>query len=430
MSPEWLLDADGVPVADALVLSHSEQQARLDAVCPKAAHTGVLAGDPCWDRLLAARPHRARYRRALGVPPGSRLILLNSTWGEQSLFGDGGDDALPALLPRLTSELPLDTHRLAAVLHPNIWHGHGPGQIRAWLDRARRAGVALVDPVHHWRQALVAADAVIGDHGSVSYYAAALGSPVLLCAAPLSALAPDAPLRDFVATAPRLDPAAALRPQLDALFAGHRPRPDAAGYVSEVPGQAAPLLRRLFYGLMDAPEPPAPARLTPLPLPPYEPPVPTVPLQVRTRVTGPGAVRVERYAGPHPAPYGGPAVTAHTALHEDTREQDRLGLADVVFRRGDADDPRLGPPASWAAEVMARLPGCALAAYVTGPEECVARTRAGRVVTLRGAGADPAVFASALHALLGEGQDPAELAVTGVELDAGSGVFRVGVEVS
>ncbi|MEV7490801.1 hypothetical protein AB0O08_08530 [Streptomyces anulatus] len=170
----------------------------------------MLAGDPCFDRMLAARPYRDRFRRALGVGRGQRLVLLNSTWSPQSLLGDGegegaggtgGDDALPALLPRLASELPADEYRVAAVLHPNIWHGHGPGQIRAWLDRARRAGLALIDPLEDWRQALLAADVVIGDHGSVTYYAAALGTPVLLGAAPLDSLDPDAPVADFIRTA-------------------------------------------------------------------------------------------------------------------------------------------------------------------------------------------------------------------------------------
>jgi hypothetical protein len=214
MSPQWLLGEDGEPVADALVLSHPEQYERLRTVCPEAAHTAVLAGDPCWDRMLAARPYRDRFRRALGVRRGQRLLLLSSTWNPESLFGDAGEDLLPSLLPRLTGEFPADEYRLAAVLHPNIWHGHGPGQIRAWLDGARRAGLALVDPLHGWRQALLAADAVIGDHGSVTYYAAALGTPALIGAAPLDRLDPQAPVHDFVRRAPRLDPGAPLRPQV------------------------------------------------------------------------------------------------------------------------------------------------------------------------------------------------------------------------
>ena len=428
MSPEWLLDEDGKPVADALVLSHPEQYERLRAVCPEAAPTAVLAGDPCWDRMLAARPYRERYRRALGVGRGKRLIVLNSTWNPESLFGDGGDDVLPSLLPRLTSEFPADEYRLAAVLHPNVWHGHGPGQIRAWLDRARRSGLALVDPLDGWRQALLAADAVIGDHGSVTYYAAALGTPVLLGAAPLTGLAPDAPVHDFVRTAPRLAPALPLRPQVERRIAEHQPPSEPAEFISSVPGESAGRLRRLFYDLIGIPEPDAPARLEPLPLPPYEPARPTVPLLVLTRLLGSGEVSVARHAGPHPAPDG--AGEAHTAVHEDTREADQLALADVVFRYGTADDPRFGSPAQWTAEVLDRHPHCGLAAYVTGPGTCVARTRAGALLRLAagpGADADPAAYASALHAWLAAGKSPDELLTAGLTVRVGNTAHPVTV---
>ena len=428
MSPEWLLDEDGKPVADALVLSHPEQYERLRAVCPEAAPTAVLAGDPCWDRMLAARPYRERYRRALGVGRGKRLIVLNSTWNPESLFGDGGDDVLPSLLPRLTSEFPADEYRLAAVLHPNVWHGHGPGQIRAWLDRARRCGLALVDPLDGWRQALLAADAVIGDHGSVTYYAAALGTPVLLGAAPLSGLAPDAPVHGFVRTAPRLAPALPLRPQVERLIAEHQPPSEPAEFISSVPGESAGRLRRLFYDLIGIPEPDAPARLEPLALPPYEPARPTVPLLVLTRLLGSGEVSVTRHAGPHPAPDG--AGEAHTAVHEDTREADQLALADVVFRYGTADDPRFGSPAQWTAEVLDRHPHCGLAAYVTGPGTCVARTRAGALLRLAagpGADADPAAYASALHAWLAAGKSPDELLTAGLTVRVGNTAHPVTV---
>ena len=183
LSPEWLL-VDGKPFVDGLVLSHPEQLERLRRVCPEAEAASVLAGDPCFDRMLAAVPNRERFRRALGVRRGQRLVVLNSTWNPEGLFGNGGDqDLLPGLLPRLAAELPADDYRLAAVLHPNIWYGHGPGQIRVWLDRALRSGLTLIDPLHAWRQALIAADAVVGDFGAVSYYAAALGTPVLLASA-------------------------------------------------------------------------------------------------------------------------------------------------------------------------------------------------------------------------------------------------------
>ncbi|WP_406187981.1 hypothetical protein [Streptomyces anulatus] len=429
LAPDWLL-ADGAPLADALVLSHPEQFDRLAAACPEALPTAVLAGDPCFDRMLAARPYRDRFRRALGVGRGQRLVLLNSTWSPQSLLGDGngegaggggGDDALPALLPRLASELPADEYRVAAVLHPNIWHGHGPGQIRAWLDRARRAGLALIDPLEDWRQALLAADVVIGDHGSVTYYAAALGTPVLLGAAPVDSLDPDAPIAEFIRTAPGLDARAPLRGQVDALIESHVPQPGPMRFTSSVPGEAAVRLRRAFYGLMAAPEPPGPALLLPLPVPDPEPALRTAPLYVLTRVLAGPEVVVTRYADPAREPAG--AGAAHLAVHEDTRDPGQLGLADVVFRNGAPDDPRFGPPGRWAAEVLDRHPHCALAAYVTGPSSCVVRTRDGDLLRLTAgpeADADPAVYASAVHAWLAAGRPLTVLVEGGLTVRTGS----------
>ncbi|MEU3401606.1 hypothetical protein [Streptomyces filamentosus] len=423
LSAEWLL-SDGKPYVDGLVLSHPEQVERLGRACPEAVPAAVLAGDPCFDRMLAARPYRERFRRALGVRRGQKLVVLNSTWNPEGLFGSGGQDVLPGLLPRLAAELPADDHRLAAVLHPNIWYGHGPGQIRAWLDRARRAGLALIDPVHAWRQALIAADLVLGDFGAVSYYAAALGTPVLLAADGAGVLDGEAPLAEFVRRAPRLDPHGPLLPQVERGIAAHRPDPGPAGFVTSEPGRSAELLRRHFYALMDLPEPPGPASLEPLPLPPYAPGRTTAPLYVRTRVEGTDVV-VERSAE-HPP---GAAGDAHLAVHEETRRPGDLDVADVITRDGPADDPRLGGPGAWAGEVLGLHPHCATAAYVTGPHACFVRGRghgAYRLAAEPGADADPAAYASALHAwLAGGGTVPAHGLVLRMHTAGGPHPFRV-----
>ncbi|WTJ47707.1 hypothetical protein OH786_30240 [Streptomyces atratus] len=449
LAPQWLLSPRGTPVADALVLSHPEQYERLRAACPEAAPTAVLAGDPCYDRILAARPFRERFRRALGVRPGQRLVLLNSTWNPESLFGDGGEvpdggDVVAALLNRVADEFPVDEYRFAAVLHPNIWHGHGPGQIRAWLDRARRGGLALIDPLNGWRQALLAADAVIGDHGSVTFYAAALGTPVLLGAVPLHALDPDAPISAFMREAPRLAPDAPLLPQIEELIGRHRPLPGPAGFTTSVPGESAARLRKLFYSMMGVPEPGRPATLEPLPLPGYEPGTATVPLRVLTRVLGPGEIAVGRWAGARPETGSAPDGELHIAVHEDTRDVDQLDLADVVLRDGAPDDPRFGSPSIWTAEVLRRHRDCSLAAYVTGPSTCVVRVRGAaplRIVAMpvtdtEGvSAADPAVYASALHAWLATGghapgavgQRLAQAVADGLAVRTGDRLHRVRV---
>ncbi|MER8114738.1 hypothetical protein [Streptomyces sp. NPDC094031] len=445
----------GRPLAAATVLSHPEQLERLRASCPQAAPTAVLAGDPCYDRLIAALPQRELFRRALGVAPGQKLVVLSSTWSSRSLFGAAeagsgeeaeADDLLPWLLSRLTTELPADEYRSVAVLHPNIWYGHGPGQIRAWLDHARRAGLDTVPPLGWWRQALIAADCVLGDHSSVTYYAAAIGVPVLLGAFPQDALDPHSPVAALGRTAPRLVRRGSLRAQIDAAIASHAPEGYAhfAEQASSSPGESAGLLRHLFYRLMDLPEPAGhTALLDPLPLPPYQPARRTTPVRVFAEVADgpvPEVVLVRHpVSGDAPDPADGLAAAAtayaHTAVDEETREAGRLRLADVVLRHAPADDPRLGPPGAWTAEALARCPYAALAAYADGPDRCVVRTRRGDLLRLAAAPSpdgrpdlcDPAAYASALHTWLTTGRKLSE-AIPELAVRTGTVTHRVTIE--
>ncbi|MDL4818630.1 hypothetical protein [Actinomadura opuntiae] len=234
---------DGRIIPAAIGLSHEEQFQRLAEGCPDAVSRAFLAGDPCYDRMLASAPRRLHYRHAFHLRPGQRLITVNSTWRENSLFGLD-----PLFTQRLLSELPFDEFRVALILHPNVWASHGAQQIESWLFDARRAGLILLPPQEGWRAAVVASDWVLSDHGSVGMYAAAVGRPVLLEQSGRPGIDPHSGLGRLFDVAPPLDPHAPIRPQLEhAERMRERTHEVAATWISSAPEKSLQLIRDEVY---------------------------------------------------------------------------------------------------------------------------------------------------------------------------------------
>ncbi|MFE3444050.1 hypothetical protein ACFXNW_13540 [Nocardia sp. NPDC059180] len=221
----------------------------------------VVAGDPCFDRLTASIPLRQRYRQALGAAPDTTIVTLTSTWGPNSLLGRN-----PGLIDSALAELTLGDHIVTAIIHPNVWFAHGPWQIRRWLADALRSGLRLIPPLHGWQAALIASDVVIGDHGAVTGYAAALSIPTILAAFPEHEVAAGSAAELVGRTAPRLDRRRPLAEQMSQARSRHDPAISAriAQRVSSRPGQCADVLRSTFYRMIGLERPPTSA-----PVPPY-----------------------------------------------------------------------------------------------------------------------------------------------------------------
>lgn len=176
----WLDEGPGT-ILPRIVGLVSEDEAR---VFGDRCQTEVL-GDPVFDSMLQARHRRDEFRDALDI--GDRkLVVLSSTWGRLSAFS-----ARPQMFSELLSLLPADEFAIAAILHPNIWMGHGPWQIETWLRDALAGGLKLIPFESGWQATLVAADCLAGDHGSVSTYASMLGTPTCLLSYPEDALNGD-----------------------------------------------------------------------------------------------------------------------------------------------------------------------------------------------------------------------------------------------
>ncbi|MDX6740224.1 hypothetical protein [Actinocorallia sp. A-T 12471] len=351
---EETLKHEGRLVPAAIGLSHDEQLGRLAEGCPEAVPLAFVAGDPCYDRMLASLSRRLNYRHAFGLRPGQKLITIASTWREDSLFGID-----PLLASRLLAELPFDRYRVALVLHPNIWASHSAFQIRAWLAEALRAGLILLPPEEGWRAAVIAADWVLSDHGSVGVYAAAVGRPVLLEQSGAAMIDPRSGIGMLFDAAPPLDPHSALEPQLRrAEEARDRTHTIASALVSSAPGRALHLIRERLYTMMGEPppvtEPPAFAVENP-----EVDAAPPASLWTNVRQTARNEFEVERR--PAAIQGAGPGV-----LIVADRELDHhlAAKADVIWTTRDAlpaDEP------TWSATVFAHRPGLTLTLVKDGP---------------------------------------------------------------
>lgn len=405
LAPEWLMH-EGRVVPSAIVLSHEEQRERLAASCPQAVPYSVVAGDPCLDQLRAGAPFRADYRRALGLRPGQRLVVVSSTWGEGSLAADG--DADRTALRRALAELPMDEYRVLAAIHPGAWHGHGAWQWQNWLAPLTDHGLILPVPDSEtWKAGLLAADGLVCDHGSLSLYGVCLGVPALLGAYAGEKVAEPSPMARLGELLPRLAPGRGLRAQLEEAAARQPGSAELARVresVSSRPGRSAELLRRLFYARLELPEPERPAAPPMVPLPslavgrayPADPPV-----YVTTRTDEGGRVTVRRY----PAALQRPGVErhlagAHLVADADHPDAARVASADVLTLPL-ARAPRVRDAAD---ALFRRHPGAALVAFEQASGAALVVPRGGPPLRATWTGERPwwasaAVAASVTHDL-------------------------------
>lgn len=252
---------DGCVVPAAIVLPHEADLATLARTCPAALPVAAVVGDPCYDLLLTSVGQRPAYRCSLTVTDSQKLVVVASTWGTHSLFGQA-----EMLLPQLLAELPGEEFRVAALLHPNVWNGHGAWQVRAWLADCVRKGLGLIPPTADWRAVLVAADWIIADEGSLGVYGAAVKVPLMLAsfsehrvgfpgrAAAFSGrdVDPGSPSALLVRAAPRLHPGRSLSVQLSRAAADYSPScyEQVAARITSEPGRFDQNMRRLMYRLL------------------------------------------------------------------------------------------------------------------------------------------------------------------------------------
>ncbi|WP_406386875.1 translation initiation factor 2 [Streptomyces sp. NBC_01618] len=399
LDPEYLLRArDAAPPA-LHALAHPDQVARLAAVSPRAAERAKVVGDPTLERVLASLPLRDRYRAALGTGP-RKLLVLASTWGPECLLR-----RRPGLPAELAAHLPYDEYQLALIVHPNERSLLGRYELTERLAPALDAGLVLAAPYEEWASVLIAADALITDHGSTAlYYCAALDRPVVSVHQGGVELIPGSPMDVLLRHIPELGPATAVGKALEAYRPGSGHAAARAAFAGR--GEALGRLRTEVYALLGLAPPAAcaPPRLLPSPAAATRTPAA---FDVHAEIAADG-VRIDR----RPAGIGPPGH--HLAVEHGAAGEQLTRSAGLLYCR---PLPRTSAPqdaawtaAGWTRHALSAYPGCRSAVAIPASGLCVLRVRGderayavcveprsedGRIVST-----DPAAAVSAVHAWL------------------------------
>ncbi|WP_310912438.1 hypothetical protein [Lipingzhangella rawalii] len=339
-----------------MALAHPVHREQLRTVHSGLAARATVVGDLLHERIQASRRLRWHYRSHLGLDDSQHLVALSSTWGPSSLLG-----SRPDLPERLLAHLPMDGYRVAAIVHPNTWFWHDAWQLRQILGRARDAGLILVPPEAGWGATLVAADCLLGDHGSVTLHGAALDLPVLLGGSGKETV-PGTASASLAEVAPRLDTDGDLRHQVTAASTGHptgRFREATASAFTEG-GAALHQLTELLYELLRLPQPVQPRTIRTLPAPAVEASSACA-LHVHTWWQDTDVLGIERFpAFPYPAsdPPGG--RLQHLAVVETAEmgtDDTLTHLASVIV----CEEPQpLDRAGHWVRAALDRYPGSLL----------------------------------------------------------------------
>jgi hypothetical protein len=374
------LTHDGKVFPALIGLSSSEQRTRL---CPEALGREIVIGDLVRDKLIENRWKRRHFRRLLGI--GKRkLIVVSSTWGPWSTFATQKE-----IITRLVADLPSDEYAVALVLHPNIWYGSSAYELRVQLRNELDSGLLIIDHLR-WQGALIAADLVIGDHGSCTAYAVAMGLPVLIAACGSEELDEDSPLAALHADLPRLDATKSLRDQVDEALRDHVPGrwKHHTDKLFELPGEGLKAAANALRGLMDLPPLTGRPRGTEVEPPEAVRGKPTRAHRVVITTRPDGTEHVERYPDIlKPAADFADSVRVVSELEVDGTARDNAEI--IVYSEQLPDDEAMEEIAE-----QLRLSRAGLVAAGTESGQVLLGFRDHQVITARG---DPFVAAVVLH---------------------------------
>lgn len=137
----------------------------------------VVVGDLRSDEMFKLVDRREEIRREFGFQSDETVVLIQSTWGPQSIMERWGSQLLEEAL-----ELQKSTNfRFIASTHPLHWSGRRVAE-HPWgehLLSLQPRGLRVVRPGDDWAVSMVASDVAISDNTSLAATYCQLGKPLI-----------------------------------------------------------------------------------------------------------------------------------------------------------------------------------------------------------------------------------------------------------
>lgn len=242
---------DGSPRYSAMLEASDANRDRIIERDPLLAPAIRVVGSLQDDRLLSQLPRRDEIRSELGYTDEDCVVLVQSSWGPDSLVHTQGEAIFEAARKAKTTQF-------IASVHPHEYRPTADGTA-SWGERLRGfAGdrLRVREPSVSWIPSLVAADLVISDHTSLVIYAALAGKPTLWVPVPPSSIEAGTALARLRDMSPRYRPDGELEEQVSAAIRDF-PYDEARALAAEInscPGSASARIRALVGDVLALPD--------------------------------------------------------------------------------------------------------------------------------------------------------------------------------
>lgn len=243
--------SDGTPRYSAMLEASHANRDRIQAHDPMLAQTMQVVGSLQDDRLLARQEERDAMRAELGFAAQDRVVLIQSSWGRDSLVHTVGDTLLASAQESKSSRFILS-------VHPHEYRPTEDGS-PSWGARVRalgEEGFVVREPGQDWIPYLLASDLVISDHTSLVIYGALIAKPTLWVPVPEACIQAGTALARLRALSPVYAPGQDLEAQIEQTLRNY-PHADVEALAHEInaePGQARTRIRALVGELLGIPD--------------------------------------------------------------------------------------------------------------------------------------------------------------------------------